>query len=81
MPKNKIKTMYDASEILFVIDRLNIINEERNLLNSIISEHYTPLLTNAAKNKNQSECDKLLSELPDCPFLMTAYRIIELNNI
>jgi hypothetical protein len=74
----------EASEnlnISDVIDRFTIINRERNSLNIQIRDYYTPLLTNATKNKDKAEYDRLLSELPDCPFLLTAHRIGELNGL
>ena len=64
-----------------VISRFSEVNKERNELNRQIGEYYKPLLTEAAKNKNKAEYDRLLSELPDCPFVMTAYRIGELNGL
>jgi hypothetical protein len=64
-----------------VISRFSDVNKERNELNKQIREHYTPLLTEACKNKNKAEYDRLLSELPDCPFVLTAYRIGELHGL
>lgn len=70
-----------ALSIADVISRLSDINKERNELNKQIEQHYTPLLTEASKNKDKAEYDRLLSELPDCPFVMTAYRIGALNGL
>jgi hypothetical protein len=67
--------------IASVISRFSEVNTERNELNRQIGEYYKPLLTEAAKNKDKAEYDRLLSELPDCPFVMTAYRIGELNGL
>lgn len=62
-------------DILNIIERFNIINNERKLLNKQISDYYTPLLKEAAKNNDEIKFNALISEIPDCPFLMTAYRI------
>ena len=64
-----------------VISRFLVVNKERNELNTTIRNHYEPLLTEASKNKDKYEFDRLLSQLPDCPFVMTAYRIGELNSL
>jgi len=64
-----------------VISRFSDVNKERNELNKQIREHYTPLLTEACKTKNKAEYDRLLNELPDCPFVLTAYRIGELHGL
>jgi hypothetical protein len=62
-------------DILNVIERFNVINNERKLLNKQIKDYYTPLLIEAATNNDETKFNDLISEIPDCPFLMTAYRI------
>lgn len=70
------KKVEDLNEnTLDIISRFSEVNKERNTLNKKITDYYTPLLEKAAKSKNKKEYDSLISELPDCPFLMTAYRI------
>ena len=64
-----------------VIDLYKVINKQRIDLNNTIKAHYEPLLTDAAKNQDKQEFHRLLSELPDCPFTNTAYRIGELYKI
>ena len=64
-----------------VISRFSVANKERNELNKQISEYYKPLIIAAAKNKDKTEYERLLSELPDCPFTLTAYRIGELYGL
>jgi len=51
-----------------------------NALNTSIRDYYTPLLTKAAIDKDDDTFNNLMSELPDCPFVMTGYRIWHLYN-
>ena len=68
----------DKDNMLNVISEFNVINKKRNELNSKIREHYEPLMTKAGKEDNLIEFERLMNELPDCPFLMTSYRMCEL---
>jgi hypothetical protein len=68
----------DKGNILNVISEFNVINKQRNELNSKIREHYEPLMTKAGKDGDLIEFERLMNELPDCPFLLTSYRMCEL---
>ncbi len=76
-PKNNSEEL----DISSIIERFTVINKERSLINSQISKHYTPLLMKAAKNGHKKKYDELLKQLPDCPFLLTAYRIGQLHGL
>ena len=56
------------------IQKFKDVEKERTDLNTKIREHYTPLLKKAGENNNEKEFNELVSELPDCPFLITAHR-------
>lgn len=62
-------------KIKTVLKRFTTISQERSELNRKIAEHYEPLLKEAGNTKDFETMEKLLSELPDCPFALTAYRM------
>ena len=64
-----------------VIARFEVVNKERTELNNQIKTYYAPLLTEAGRNKEQDKFRELLSGIPDCPFLMTAYRMQDLYEL
>lgn len=61
-----------------IIKNYNNVNNLRNELNNKIKEHYEPLLSTAGFNKDYSEFLRIASEIPDCPFLLTCYRMEEM---
>jgi len=71
----------EALHIGGVISRFSEIYTIQNELNKQIGDYYKPLLTEAARNGNKAKYDELLSELPDCPFVITAYRIGEMYGL
>jgi len=55
------------------------VSQKRHIeLNTKIKEYFEPLLIEAGKNGDREEFYKLFRQLPDCPFLFGAYRIMDL---
>ena len=78
---NDVSSEKKALHIDSVIARFNAVNKERTELNNQIKAHYEPLLTEAGKSKDRDKFGELLSGIPDCPFLMTAYRMQDLYEL
>ena len=71
----------NSNDIKSIVSLMNEISIERKVLNNRIREHYEPLISGAAKSGDVSEYNRLIDELPDCPFKATAYRIGAMYNI
>lgn len=71
----------NLNDIKTIVSLMNKNTSDRVILNRKIREHYEPLMIDAAKRGDVSEYNRLVSELPNCPFKTTAYRIGDLHNI